>query len=308
MGRVVFHVDVDSPLRLLQFYGYDIKTYTNYHLDNFYEIVTPRILSFFHDFDVKATFFMVGDDLKRSEKARIFVQEAYKEGHEIANHTFSHPFGLTQLSEEKIIEEIDKCTQQIVKITGEQPIGFRAPGYDISSQIINILESLNYKYDSSGFWSTLNPLIKLFHKISSKESVYSGFGECSSAIPSEPYIPLKENWLKRGKERAFIEYPLPRTRIFNLPYYSNYHLTIPDYIFDSFFKVIERPFLVYLFHIIEFAEMTDKIPNVLKRHPNLQTPFKKKLSRLEFIVKSILNNYQCVLTKHITFKNSIISN
>jgi peptidoglycan/xylan/chitin deacetylase (PgdA/CDA1 family) len=217
---VSFHVDNDSPKKILEWWGYD-----NIHtdLDSFYDIAMDRALSLFKRFKAPATFFCVGEDLAQSIKVRELIREAFSAGHEIANHTYSHPFSLKKLGNARIRTEIEQCSSIIKEVTGIKPVGFRAPGYDISNSTLDILEQLSFKYDSSAFCSLLNPFLKYYYKILRKADNYEvTFGD-TFKIPNCPYYPSKDNWKIKGSFRDIVEIPIPRTTILNLPFYNNIH-------------------------------------------------------------------------------------
>ena len=67
--------------------------------------VTPWILSVLKKENVKATFFLVGQQI---EKFPEIVGAIIKDGHTIANHSYSHKNGWLT-SKEKYLEDIEKC-------------------------------------------------------------------------------------------------------------------------------------------------------------------------------------------------------
>lgn len=82
---------------------------------------TPKILDILNEYDVKATFFLVG---KRARQNPAIVRRIFKEGHDIGNHTYSHP--ISPVIKHKLIEKEIKLTGKIVeRITGKQPRLFR---------------------------------------------------------------------------------------------------------------------------------------------------------------------------------------
>ncbi len=86
---------------------------------------TPKILDMLASFQVKATFFVIGS--KASQHPDLLKREM-EEGHEIANHTYTHHFFDRRSSAEKIDNEITKTQQVIRDITGKGPKLFRPPG------------------------------------------------------------------------------------------------------------------------------------------------------------------------------------
>lgn len=299
--KLIVHVDVDSPIKLMEFYQIRGIKFDTIDLESFYETSWDRALQFFEKHNVKATFFVVGDELENSAVIKKIVLKAHNAGHEIENHTYSHPFGLATLSDDEIVNEIIKCNEIIKQVTGRPPIGFRSPGYSINSKIINLLEGNGFKYDSSGFWSIMNPILKISHKLIFKNGLKNkGFGYVTRKLGQKPYSPDANNWLlKSNHKRKFWELPLPRTRVLGLPFYNNFNLWTPTLYTNIISKFISKPYIVYLFHIIEFMDLDDSIPHKLKVHPNLKTPLTIKIRRSEKIMTNLLTRYELMKTEDL---------
>src|SRR4029453_9221450 len=144
---ISFHVDMDSPRKLLDFWGLHHVQYRRTEIDRFYEKAMGRALSFFEEHGILATFFCVGEDIEASSTTAACVRDAARVGHEMANHTYSHPLGLTRLEEKERRKQIRRCSTVIEELTGRPPVGFRAPGYDINGIILDTLEEQSFKYD-----------------------------------------------------------------------------------------------------------------------------------------------------------------
>lgn len=102
---------------------------------------TQEILEILKQYNAKATFFVVGKNAKDNPQ---IILEEYSAGHEIGNHTYSHP-NLRGLSPEKVDEEIFKTQEIIKEITGEYPTLFRPPGGYLSNDIVDKIASNNCK-------------------------------------------------------------------------------------------------------------------------------------------------------------------
>lgn len=100
----------------------------------------PRILETLKEADVKATFFMVG---QWAEKNPEIVKQMAKEGHDIANHSYSH-FRMGSLDRGKINSEIKKCGDELEKLTGSKCDLFRAPYGDYSDSLLSEARQLGY--------------------------------------------------------------------------------------------------------------------------------------------------------------------
>ncbi|HHV71809.1 MAG TPA: polysaccharide deacetylase family protein [Clostridia bacterium] len=103
---------------------------------------TEEILSILKENgDIKTTFFLTGFWL---EKYPDMVKKIAEAGHEIGNHSFTHPH-LNSLSEQQIKEEVTKTHNLIYQLTGQSPTLFRPPFGEYSNKVITTIESLNYK-------------------------------------------------------------------------------------------------------------------------------------------------------------------
>lgn len=84
--------------------------------------------------EVKITFFMVGEWVDKYPEA---VKKIYEEGHEIGNHSNTHPH-VNKLTYEQNLEEIEKCSQKIEQITGEKPTLYRAPYGEYNDTVVKV--------------------------------------------------------------------------------------------------------------------------------------------------------------------------
>lgn len=101
---------------------------------------TEEILGILDEFDVKATFFVIG---KNAEKYPDILQHVIDSGHEIGNHTFSHA-NLRALNEKNITEELER-TQEIIYETGEYGTKLiRPPEGKYSPAMTKLAEKMEY--------------------------------------------------------------------------------------------------------------------------------------------------------------------
>ncbi len=85
--------------------------------------LTPRLLDLLAERNVKATFYVIGRNVEaHPDIARRIVAE----GHEIANHTWSHP-ALSGLSAERIAEELRRTHEVVLETTGTRMTNLRPP-------------------------------------------------------------------------------------------------------------------------------------------------------------------------------------
>jgi poly-beta-1,6 N-acetyl-D-glucosamine synthase len=86
-------------------------------------VYTPEILDILSREHVPAAFFLVGIN---AENNIPIVKRIYREGHEIGNHTFTHP-NIAKVSRKRAILEMEATRLLIECITGHSTIMFRAP-------------------------------------------------------------------------------------------------------------------------------------------------------------------------------------
>ncbi len=86
-------------------------------------LYTPQILDILSRENVPAAFFVVGIN---AENNIPIVKRIYREGHEIGNHTFTHP-NIAMVSRKRAIIEMDATRLLIEAITGHSTVLFRAP-------------------------------------------------------------------------------------------------------------------------------------------------------------------------------------
>jgi peptidoglycan/xylan/chitin deacetylase (PgdA/CDA1 family) len=85
---------------------------------------TPALLRILKEKGVRATFFVVGREVEEHpELLRLLVAE----GHQVANHTYSHPALFCFLWPRKLREEIGRCQQAVAAVCGAAPRYFRSP-------------------------------------------------------------------------------------------------------------------------------------------------------------------------------------
>ena len=103
--------------------------------------LTPIILDILAEYGIKATFFMVGENVEYYPDAARAVVEA---GHEIGNHTFSHRrFG--KMTEHEMLDEISSCEEAISSVT-ENPVRFiRPPEGQMNSVMRRVVGTLDYR-------------------------------------------------------------------------------------------------------------------------------------------------------------------
>jgi peptidoglycan/xylan/chitin deacetylase (PgdA/CDA1 family) len=85
--------------------------------------LTPKLLDILAAHHIKATFFVIGENVAEHPEV---VQRAAREGHEIGNHSWSHPnFG--KMSDEGVRRQLSRTDDAIKNATGVRPVLLRPP-------------------------------------------------------------------------------------------------------------------------------------------------------------------------------------
>jgi polysaccharide deacetylase family sporulation protein PdaB len=98
---------------------------------------TSKLLAILKEYNVKATFFLVGDWV---DKYPDDVKNIAKAGHDIGNHSDTHPH-MTEMSQSEQCSEIKACNNKIKKLTGKCPKLFRAPYGDYNNSVVESVKS-----------------------------------------------------------------------------------------------------------------------------------------------------------------------
>ncbi|MFE0057959.1 polysaccharide deacetylase family protein, partial [Streptomyces sp. NPDC059003] len=84
---------------------------------------TDRLMDLLDQYEAPSTFFLEG---RRIHKYPDVVRRISKDGHEIGNHTWTHP-RLTDASDDEIRDELGRTERAITKITGTRSTLMRPP-------------------------------------------------------------------------------------------------------------------------------------------------------------------------------------
>lgn len=109
--------------------------------DGPHPLYTKQLLDIFRKVNGKATFFMIGQEIEAFED---IAKEVHAAGHEIANHTYSHP-DLTKITPEEAEEEIKRTDEIIRRVTGQSPTNFRPPYFAVNEEVLSLAAKFRYR-------------------------------------------------------------------------------------------------------------------------------------------------------------------
>jgi polysaccharide deacetylase family protein (PEP-CTERM system associated) len=136
-----FHVSVfDGVLPRTQWNSLESRVCAN----------TARLLDLFDEYEIRATFFVLGWVAERFPE---LVRQIAGRGHEVASHGYAHRLIYDQ-TPAAFREDVRRAKHLLEETCGRQVIGYRAPSYSITPRSLWALDVLleeGYRYDSSIF-------------------------------------------------------------------------------------------------------------------------------------------------------------
>jgi peptidoglycan/xylan/chitin deacetylase (PgdA/CDA1 family) len=98
---------------------------------------TPRVLDLLAEQEIHATFFIIGEQVKEFPKLTRRIAEG---GHQICNHTETHPITIAGMSKKRVRREIVEAHDRIADVTGVVPQFFRSPGGAWSKTVLELVD------------------------------------------------------------------------------------------------------------------------------------------------------------------------
>ena len=161
-----------------------------------------------HNF--KYSIYVIGKDLEKQEN-RCKVREWAKCGHEIGNHSWSHPLNLGALPKSQQYEEVKRAHDIISETIGKEPKGFIAPGWSTSIKLLKILINLGYDYDTSNFPSILMypSLFKMLYNNIGDGRFYSIINRKDLLYP---IFATRKSHVNKWNSKDIVSMPLPTNK------------------------------------------------------------------------------------------------
>ncbi len=176
--------------------------------------ITPKVLDLLDEYNVKASFFCIGNQISRHPQ---MVKDIDRRGHLIGNHTFTHTRKMGWLSYEKVYDELASTEKIIYDTLGRKSRWFRPPFGVTNPTIGKAIRVLGY--ESIG-WN----IRSLDGRLQDEESIFKRIkkrlkpGGIILMHDIYPHVlPVLRNLLEYAKENNYNIVPLNKL-IDNKPY------------------------------------------------------------------------------------------
>jgi peptidoglycan/xylan/chitin deacetylase (PgdA/CDA1 family) len=253
-----------------------------------YDRALPRAAEWAKAHDLPLTLFAVGTDLSREGNAAI-IRELAAKGHEIANHSLSHRYDLTLMPRSGMEEEVRGGAAAIGRVTGTPPAGFRAPGYLVNDELLEVVRDSGAAYDSSVFPSPPYYAAKAAKLFSMRLR-----GRASRSVldspnvlraPTRPYRLGRPYW-QAGDGNGLLELPVQVTPGTRLPFIgTSLVLAGPDGARLLARTLLAEPLVNLELHAIDFLGSDDGLDGLAKHQPDVRVPFVRKVAALTAVVE-----------------------
>lgn len=303
--RACLTVDLDSMAcyRAIHGLGQGDKATRSVDGDRAYSVGVRRLLDFFGAAQVPATLFVVGSDTEHPAHAQILA-EAADRGHELGNHSYSHFYDLPRRPGEIRADEIARAEDAIEQICGRRPVGYRAPGYNISPEILATLAERGYLYDSSIFscppYYLAKAAIMGWQKISGRPSRSAMVAPETLLAPLGPYRPSRaQMWRRDPRSDLPWEVPMCLVPGVRFPVIGTSLQLMGRAGFDAVFPLLRRAHrqLFQLeFHAIDFMDAddlrgADNAAELIAAQPDLRVSWPRKRAIYRHVISRLRADY-----------------
>jgi len=289
MGTLSITVDIEDWYHIPSVCGSPFSVYTDVNeffekWDGRYDYLsepTKRVLDMLDEFDVTATFFVVADVAGHYPG---LVESIVERGHEIGCHGLHHACKIDPKTKEPLMSRVEfeertlEAKRVLEKICKGEVAGYRAPNAFVGGWMLDSLEKIGFKYDSSVCVNSL----------------YNKTDSSLKGVSSYPYYPEKGGLEVGGvNERGFVEFPWA--------YWNVAGLKVPTaggpmlrflgnrVMLAGLRQSLKRGHTVFYFHPIDISY--EKFPEVGKGRP-LYWAVKGRVveKRIRYILKNLKND------------------
>jgi len=298
--RGCVHVDLDGLWAIRECYGLPGNDFLVH--DPIYEQGVANFLALFERFKIQATFFVAGRDADVPEKQEQ-LRDIVRRGHEIGNHSYSHQIGFSRLGRTEIRAELERSQEAVQRAVGTTPVGFRAPGYDVSPVLLRELIDLGFRYDSSLLPTFFGPGLRMIARYLSGSLIAkrTQYGRLVyGRAPLQPYrININRPW-REDIRSPLVEIPITTSPLLRLPFHGSVAITLGIKHVERIVAALIRRRLpiTYVFHGIDLVDLRGiNVVGKQKGGRFFNVPFDEKHRIVEEILALLTRNFSLVLSR-----------
>jgi len=267
--------------------------------------VADRFLDLADRYDFRYTIFLIGKDLENPAVAKV-VKEWQDRGHEIGNHSYHHKPGFGALSYDETRAEVMASHAAITSACKKDPVGFIAPGWAISKNLIRILIENHYRYDTSLFpsWFMYIAQAKFvwnFRNDARKYEILKRSDYAANLLgSSRPFFTDGNSLYSSQDHGRLLILPLPATRFLKIPCWHTMKFLLPSPVYShALDRTLDREYFYYLVHPTDLMDLNDVPPEyrekakVLER---MEVPLSVKSGMMEKTISAIVKRSSRMMT------------
>jgi peptidoglycan/xylan/chitin deacetylase (PgdA/CDA1 family) len=245
----------------------------------------------------RGTVFAVGRDVRNEAAERLRAIAA--DGFEVGCHSAAHDYRLSRRDRATIRNDLASARHALEAEAGVSPAGFRAPGYNLSRELLDEIEEQGFSYDSSvlaspPYYVAKAAVLSAYRLIGRRSAALLGSPRLALA-PRSPYRPGDDPYEHGG--RRIIELPIAVATPLGLPVTgASVTLAWPALRRAMTRALARRNAVVINLHAMELVDpKTDGLPKELAaRQPELRMPLDERDAALRAFLTTIASQREIV--------------
>jgi len=247
-----------------------------------------RLSEWAREVGLPITWFVVGRDLDDPAFAESLLGLCAR-GHELGNHSLDHFYDLTRRDQATMRDQVFLSSERLSRLTGRSAHGFRAPGYTLSDELLDVLKELQVPYDSSLFPCPIYYAAKAVALLGQRM-----FGRRSSAILDKPQVlaactrPYRMGVAYQEDDNGIVEIPIQVTRGLRLPWIGTSIVLLGSQgVRALVHQVIGERLLNLELHGIDALDAGDGLGELAVVQRELRIPWRSKLRSFSNVVRQL---------------------
>jgi len=303
---LVLTIDLDTPTEYAAIHGLQLNAEDPHAV---YRKPLERFEGLCQQLGAAGTIFPITRDVCGIAAERL--GQLSEQGFEIASHSHNHNYRLASLGPGDILRDLRASKLTLREQLDLNPMGFRAPGYQLSSGLLDELEGQGFAYDSSVLPSPLYYTAKLLTLIAYRMASIHSMSMLGPArqtmAPQKPYRPSRDPYRSdKGKPRKLVELPISVATPARLPLTGQVLTVIGDTLRNVAAKSVERNDSVVInFHGIDFADAQELPRKIVNKQKELGIPSSERVKAFEKFCKTIAQGRTVMTCAELAQKSGV---